>query len=155
LLFFLGKKHGKKSGKKPGKRFGKISERKRKAQFFILTAFAIVSILYLVSRWVEPYTIIDTSSVALHDEPFVFNDLKEKAAATIQSSKACDDLLYNLDEFKLFSEKFATGKGYRFVFGYATTYTTTPCAGPTTVSVSMSLQSSDMNITSAFAKDWP
>ncbi len=84
----------------------------RRGQFFILSTFTIVSILYIVSRWVEPFTIVDTSSAALQDAPFIFNNIVEKLILTINSSKSCDDLTNNLDEYINFVNKFALEKSY-------------------------------------------
>lgn len=90
----------------------------RKAQFFVLSAFAIVSILLLVSRWLEPLTIIDTSAIVLAQEPFVFNNIKEKANETITVSKSCGELKLNLEEYKNFVEEFASAKNIKLAFGY-------------------------------------
>ena len=75
-----------------------------KAEFFILTAFAIVTILYFVSKWVQPTTIIDTSRVASRTDLYIFNNIVEKANKTVAISKNCEDLTYNLEEFKDFVE---------------------------------------------------
>lgn len=88
----------------------------RKAQFFVLSAFAIVSIIYFVSKWMEPYTIIDTSSVVMTEEPFVFNNIVEKAEETIYSSKTSDDLKYNILEYKNFVEEYGIRKGLKITF---------------------------------------
>lgn len=92
--------------------------RSRKAQFFILSAFSIVSLLYLVSNWIRPFSIIDTSSVVLMEEPFVFNNIKEKAIDTVKISKDCEDLSYNLQEYKSFAEKFGIEKNFVITIDY-------------------------------------
>jgi len=96
----------------------------RKAQFFVLSAFAIVSVLYFVSKWMEPYTIIDTSAVALREEPFIFNNVKEKAVEIVKNSKDCEDLAYNLDEYKNFVKDFSSIKNLDLNFSYTIT---NPC----------------------------
>ncbi len=96
----------------------------RKAQFFVLSAVAIVTIIFFVSRWLEPYTIPDTSFVALSDESFVFDNIVEKFKETVKTSKTCEDLKYNLDEFKNFAERFASEKNYILDIHY----TISPCA---------------------------
>lgn len=88
----------------------------RKAQFFVLSAFAIVSIIYFVSKWMEPYTIIDTSSVAMVEEPFIFNNIVEKANETIYTSKSVDESRYNIQEYKSFVEQYASRKNIKITF---------------------------------------
>lgn len=91
----------------------------KKAQFFVLSAFAIVSILLLVSRWFEPLSIPDTSSVALAEEPFIFNNIKEKAIATVATSKNCNEVRNNLEEYKIFIQDFVTvTKNLKMSFEY-------------------------------------
>jgi len=88
----------------------------KKAQFFVLSAFAIVSVIYFVSKWMEPYTIIDTSSVVLVEEPFIFNNIVEKASETIYTSKNVDDAKYNIQEYKNFVEQYALRKNMKIIF---------------------------------------
>jgi len=90
--------------------------RSRKAQFFVLSAFAVVTILYFVSRWIEPYTIIDTSSVVLHDESFIFNNIVEKTNEIISISKSPEDLSFNIQEYKNFVEQYALSKNLKLTF---------------------------------------
>jgi len=90
----------------------------RKAQFFVLSAFAIVSILLLVSRWLEPVSIIDTSTVVLSEEGFVFNNINEKADTTVAISKNCEELKLNLEEYKNFIQEFSAAKNIKLKFEY-------------------------------------
>lgn len=90
----------------------------RKAQFFVLSAFAIVSILFIISQWIEPFRILDASSAVLDDEIFVFNNVKEQTRLVVKNSKSCDDLKFNLQEFKLFLENYFLQKNMRLVFNY-------------------------------------
>ncbi len=92
--------------------------RSRKAQFFVLSAFIIVSILLLVSRWLEPLSVVDTSFAALAEEPFLFNNIKEKAVTTVSSSRNCDELQFNLDEYKNFIQEFSATKNIKVDFDY-------------------------------------
>lgn len=78
----------------------------RKAQFFIISAFTIVTILYFVSRWMEPYTIPDTSIVVWNDEPFILNNIIEKAKDTIRDSEDLEEMNYNLQEFGDFVKEY-------------------------------------------------
>jgi len=98
--------------------------RSRKAQFFVLSAFAIVTVVFFLSQWIEPYTIIDASSVALREEFFIFNNVKEKTVEAVKSSTNCDDLKYNLDEYKSFTEQFASTKNFDLNVSY---YNKTVC----------------------------
>jgi len=66
----------------------------------------------------EPYTIIDTSSVAMIDEPFIFNDIVEKANETVVTSKSCNEMGYNLQEYSNFINEFASEKNLKLGFGY-------------------------------------
>jgi hypothetical protein len=128
---------------------------KSKAQFFILSAFAIVSILYLVSRWIEPSTIPDTSSVALMEESFIFNNIKEKAIYAVNGSKSCEDLRYNLQEYELFVEDYVLKKGYGIKFDQRVS----PCYDepplfPTVIETRIVLKSSNAELVSNFTMEW-
>ncbi|MBI4009928.1 MAG: hypothetical protein HY361_01910 [Candidatus Aenigmarchaeota archaeon] len=90
----------------------------RKAQFFILSAFVIVSLLLLVSRWLEPLSIIDTSSATLSEEPFIFNNVKEKAVETVITSNTCGELRFNLEEYKNFIQEFSIAKNIKLSLEY-------------------------------------
>jgi hypothetical protein len=119
----------------------------RKAQFFILSAFAIVSILYFVSKWIQPASIIDTAQIILIEEPFVFSNLKEKAIEMIKKSKNCEELSYNLEEYKNFAERYASEKNLELKFNY-----TISCPPPI-VEIEMSLKSTYSEIKSNFTVD--
>jgi len=83
----------------------------RKAQFFIITTITIVTMIFFMSKWMEPYTIIDTSSVVLKEQPFVLNNIVEKADATVAVSSS-KDLEYNLQEYMNFVSDYAAKKGF-------------------------------------------
>ena len=131
----------------------------RKAQFFIISAFTIVSILYFVSKWMEPYTIIDTSTIASMGEPFLFNNIKEKVEYAINGSKNCLDMKYNLEEYKIFTETYALSKGYNLDLNY----TVASCPeevvpappSPTVVAFRITLKSPNVYLFSQFACGWP
>lgn len=117
----------------------------RKAQFYVLSAFAIVSIIYLVSTWIESYTIIDTSSIPLMEEPFVFNNMKEKAVEVVKNSNDCENLQYNLDEYKAFVENYGMTKNFNITL----TPSVQNCDGNTwTVKFDLILKSPRVLITS-------
>lgn len=120
----------------------------RKAQFFIFSAFGIVSLLYIVSNWIKPSSIIDTSSVILMEEPFFFNNIKEKGIEIVKISKNCEDLMYNLEEYKVFVERIGLEKNYIVTFDYTIQTCTSTSA---TVKFNLvSLKSSRMYINSSF-----
>ena len=73
-----------------------------KGEFFLLTVFTIITFLFVISLWIKPSEIIDTSKVVLSEEVFVFNNVKEKVIEVINSSKTCEDLNFSLEEFKKF-----------------------------------------------------
>lgn len=107
----------------------------RKAQFFVLSAFAIVMTIFFLSQWTEPSSIIDTSSLVMKEEFFVFNNIKEKAQEVVKASKDCDELQFNLEEFKQFAENYAFMKRMNLKIDY-----TPHCIGS-------SIQDVDFNIT--------
>jgi hypothetical protein len=133
----------------------KINTKRRKAQFFVLTAFTIVGILYLISSWIQPFTIVDTSAVILLEEPFIFNNLKEKTITTVNISKTCDDLFYNLDEYSNFIQSFASGKNLQLVFYYDTPNChSLPSRTPLAIQFYMTLRSSRVYVLSNFTTTW-
>jgi uncharacterized protein YpmS len=123
----------------------------RKAQFFILSAFAIATILYFVSKWIQPAAIIDTSKVALIEEPFIFNNIKEKAIETIKSSKNCEELKYNLEEYKIFVTRFALERNFKLEFNYSDFF----CAANLVIPLTIKLSSPEVEINSSFNVTWP
>ncbi|MDI6806681.1 MAG: hypothetical protein QMD14_02590 [Candidatus Aenigmarchaeota archaeon] len=128
----------------------------RKAQFFILSAFAIVSIVYFMARWVEPFTIIDVSEVASLEEAFLFNNVKEKAIDVIKQSKSCDDLQYNLEEYKNFVEIYVIERGKLLLVYHLTSPCKLPSGEeiPTVVIFDLNLTSPRIKIGSHFYETW-
>lgn len=126
----------------------------RKAQFFVISAVTIVALIFLISQWIQPSTIIDTSSVVLREETFVFSNIKEKAVTVVTTAKTCDDLIFNLDEYENFAEQYAAGKGLRLNFEYEIS----ACSlvpQSTTIDFNLNLKSFDSDITSSFSLKWP
>lgn len=132
----------------------KLNTKKRKAQFFVLSAFVIVSILYLISSWIQPYTIPDTSAVVLQQEPFVFNNLKEKAFATVSISKTCTDLIYDLDEYKNFIVSYSSAQNINFNFTYSIPNCQVPRGTQILIPMNMSLKTSSAFVASSFTATW-
>ena len=126
----------------------------RKAQFFILSAVAIIGILYFLSSWLEPSNITYTSSIVMMEEPFIFNNIKEKAVETVENSKSCEEIKYNLDEYKSFVENYMLKKGnlilqYQFI---APCYENPPT--PALVEFTLNLSTSKIKIGSVFYAGW-
>lgn len=131
-----------------------LSYSKKKAQFFVISAVTIVTLLFLISQWIEPATIVDASEAILREETFIFSNIKEKGIATVTSSKTCDDLSYNLDEYKNFAEQYVASKGAQLNF----VYTISPCSTApqsTTIAFSINLKSVSADISSSFSLNWP
>lgn len=132
------------------------SLRFRKAQFFILSAFAIVMILYFISKWIQPATIIDTSKIVLMEEAFIFNNVVEKAIETVRTSRSCEELIYNLDEFKIFVEKFFGERGKWILYSQLSS----PCKLPneeeipTAVVFNITLITPEMELNKYFVETW-
>jgi hypothetical protein len=128
----------------------------RKAQFFILSAFAIVSIVYFMARWLEPFTIIDVSQIPLQEEVFFFNNIKEKSFYFAkEGTKSCDDLKYNIEEYKHFVEAYALEKGYKLNFNYSLS----PCYDepplfPVVAEITLYLKSKNMELRSDYSVKW-
>jgi hypothetical protein len=102
-----------------------------------------------------PYTIIDTSSVATMEEPFIFNNIKEKAIYAVNGSKSCEDVMYNIEEYKNFVENYARDKGYKLNFDVATpSCPPEPPLFPTVAEVKMSLKSDKVQLYSNFSMFW-
>ncbi len=95
------------------------SSRSNKGQFFIVSAATIVVILFFVGRWLEPSRVPDTSTVAMTDELFTFDNIREKAGVVVEGSESCDDLSYSLAEYRDFVLDFARDKNYRATFDYS------------------------------------
>jgi len=122
--------------------------RSRKAQFLILSGFVIVGILYIIGRWIEPPTIVDTSSVALMEEPFIFNNVKEKAIQVVKFSKTCEELSYNLDEYHKFVKDYVLAKKIDIIFNYTIAQ---PCnTALMTTQIYLQLRSTQANLISNF-----
>ncbi len=81
------------------------SSKSKKAQFYIVTAVFIVIIMYQISSWINSMRISKSSYVLLEDEFEIFENIKEKSIKTVNIS-SCEELKWNLDEYKYFVEKF-------------------------------------------------
>jgi hypothetical protein len=120
-----------------------------------LSAFTILTFLFFLSRYIEPASIMDISALILKDEVFIFNNIKEKAMETVRISKSCEELEFNLEEYKMFAEKFA-GMGGKLLLSY---HLLSPCEFgteeiPTVVEFNLTLISEDAELTSTFYETW-
>ena len=128
----------------------------QKAQFFVLSALIIVGILYFISQWLEPYTIIDTSAVATSDELFIFNNIKSKAKETVRISKSTEELTYNLQEYKNFIENYAFEKGKLYLsYEIISPYPAGEEDFPVIVLFNITLKSPNKRLESEFEAFWP
>lgn len=123
------------------------SLKSRKAQFFLLSAFAIVTTIFYISQWIEPYTITDTSSIVMRNDFFIFNNIVEKAKETVALSRSCEELQFNLEEYKLFVRNFASFEAFDLVFDYGIVSCSSAGA---TVSFNISLRSPSSYIKKSF-----
>lgn len=94
------------------------SRSRMKAQFFVLSGFVMITMLFVLSQFVQPADVFDTSSVVLIDEPFIFNNIKEKAESVVKVSADCADLSSNLGEYRAFVEDYARQRNINLVFNY-------------------------------------
>lgn len=124
----------------------------RKAEFFIISAVVIIMFAFLVSRMTEPANIPDTSSVAIMEEPFIFNNIVEKARETVEKAKNCYELKFDLEEFKLFAEDFVQRKGYSLLFNYTIDNSNCPFLASVNFKYIV-LQSPRITLTKSFAYD--
>jgi hypothetical protein len=88
-----------------------------KGQFYVLTAVVVVGFFLLLSRYIGPYSFIDSSRSVTDDEIFFFNNVKDKAEETVSLSNSTT-LLPNLQNFTAIAKSEAARKGYIFVIGY-------------------------------------
>ncbi len=128
------------------------SSKFRKAQFFIISAVVIIMFAFLISRMTEPASIPDTSSVAIMEEPFIFNNIVEKARETVEKAKSCEDLKFNLEEYKLFVEDFVQIKGYSLLLNYTIDYSNCPFMASVNFNYII-LQSPKITLTKSFTYD--
>jgi len=126
----------------------------RKGEFFVLTAVIIVGVFYAMSRYINPYAFIDTSSAARGGEIFFFNNVKDKAEKTVRLSDSYDDLKWNLLQYKDFVEYAGADEGYRLVFSYdIAPYLEIP-GYPVLVRIRIVLSSENARLESTFPVEW-
>jgi hypothetical protein len=123
----------------------------RKGQFFVLTTVAIVTILFFVGRWVDPLTQVDTSTIVLSEELYTFDNIQEKTAAVVKNSENCEELEYNLQEYRNFIRDFARDKNYKITFKYSIP----SCEASAEVRVDIVIISEKVNAQKTFTVDWP
>ncbi|MEM5808158.1 MAG: hypothetical protein QW818_03435 [Candidatus Aenigmatarchaeota archaeon] len=125
----------------------------RKGQFFILTTVVVVTILFFISRWIGPPAQVDTSDIVQMEELFTFDNIREKTTEVVKYSENCDDLNYNLQEYKNFLDEYGKEKNYRIDFSYSPS----PCFEEfgAVVYFSLKITSNKVNAESSFSVTWP
>jgi len=115
-----------------------------KAQFFILTAVVFAGFFYTLSKYLTPYSFVDTSKYANSPEIFFFNNIKEKAIKTVQITQQRDpnSLVPNLLAFRSYAQNISRENGYILFFEFDNT--------TTTVSFNITLSSERMTLSSSF-----
>jgi hypothetical protein len=113
-----------------------------KAQFFILTTVIIVGVFYGLSKYLNPYSFIDTSKAVEGDEVFFFNNVKDKAIKTVQIGGTYDELDNHLSEYRNFAQNVSRDNEFILNLNYK--------INANTVDFSMSLQSQKMRLYSNF-----
>ena len=134
----------------------KLVLRVQKGQFLIITALVMVTVFYLVSRWMDPFTIPDTAEIVLQEEPFIFNNIKEESLQLVNKSKSCEELIDNLNEYETYLEDYAFKKLIIY-FDYTLE---TPCLEdvpdfPILVLFNIRMQSQNTKLGSKFYGFWP
>jgi hypothetical protein len=117
-----------------------------KGQFYVLTAVVIVGFFFLLSRYVSPYSFIDTSTAITDDEIFFFNNMRNKAEKTVQESES-NELVNNLNNFTELSEKAGEKAEHIFVITYT--------LDSTDVNFDMSLITDKYTLNSSFSVPRP
>ncbi len=118
----------------------------KKAQFFILTSVIIVGIFYTLSKYVNPYSFVDTSTATQGSEIFFFENIKDKTIKTVEISSA-SQLSSNMNMFRNYVQNIAINKGYTLAYNYN--------ISSTNVNVSMTLSSNKMTLKSDFTVPRP
>jgi hypothetical protein len=88
-----------------------------KGQFYILLAVVIVGFFFLLSKYVNPYSFIDTSKPITDDEIFFLNNIKDKSEKIVLES-APSHLNMNLNNFTKTAKDLAEDIGYIFAMSH-------------------------------------
>lgn len=118
----------------------------KKAQFFIMTTVTIVGVFYVLSKYMTPYSFIDTSKAVMGGEAFFLNNVKDKAIKTVEISDR-GEVSDNLEVYKNFVQNLAGEKGYNLVFSYWN--------DTNTVYIDMTLTSPKYTLKSSFTVSMP
>jgi hypothetical protein len=92
--------------------------RKKKAQFFILAAFAMVTVMFFISSWIEPFRVLDTSSAVLNEEVYIFNNVHEQIEKVVKTSGSCESMRFDIEELRSTVAKLLSQKNMRMTFTY-------------------------------------
>ena len=88
-----------------------------KAQFFILTTVVIIGVFYTMSRYINPYSFIDTSEPYKGTEILMFDNIVNKAIKTIEISNTTN-IANHMSMYKDFVENKTADQGYVLNFNY-------------------------------------
>ncbi|MEM5815743.1 MAG: hypothetical protein QXL14_01725 [Candidatus Aenigmatarchaeota archaeon] len=72
----------------------------KKGQFFILSTISLIIILSAISRILSFSNIPSTYEVVFRNEFLAFNNIVSKSIKTVDISRDCEDLNFNLEELK-------------------------------------------------------
>ena len=128
----------------------------KKGQFLIITSLVMVTIFYLVSRWMDPFTIPDTAQIILQEEPFIFNNIKDESLQLVNKSKSCEVLIQNLNEYETYLEDYA----FKKLIVYFDYTLETPCLEgvpdfPTLVLFDIKMEAQNIKLANKFYGYWP
>ncbi|MFH8080493.1 MAG: hypothetical protein QXO84_01285 [Candidatus Aenigmatarchaeota archaeon] len=107
-------------------------------------AVILAGLFYILGKYINPYSFVDTSKYASLPEIFFFNNVRENAIKTVKITQQNNpnDLIRNLYEFKNYTEKVARENGYIIFIEYDNT--------TTEVSFNISLYSHRVSLSSSF-----
>ncbi|OGI15922.1 hypothetical protein A3K63_01025 [Candidatus Micrarchaeota archaeon RBG_16_49_10] len=112
-----------------------------KGQFYLLTAVVIVGFFFLMSKYINPYSFIDSSQAVIDDEIFFFNNLRNQAERVVKLSNDTT-LAPNLESFSDIADEVAQEKHYIFSMNYT--------VRPSDVDFVMALVSEKYSLDSSF-----
>lgn len=72
----------------------------KKGQFFVLSSISLIIVLATLMRIFSPTSIVSSSDIIFRNEFFVFENIVGKSIKTVEISKDCEELKFNLEEFK-------------------------------------------------------
>jgi hypothetical protein len=89
----------------------------KKAQFFILTAVIVIGVFFTLSKYINQYSLIDTSQAAQGSEFLMIDNIKDKALKTVHISNMTN-IYERVPEYRDFVQEVVAERGYILDFGY-------------------------------------